>query len=204
MYPPVISQIKSVTSELFHCTLTTIGALRFTYKETVFEQNVFLTSVPTTPWKPRFKSKQTYETTFPQWLFTAETESLQHFFFFILLLIILWREKMLYCFVLCGWCSHFPAEFGSTFIEGVKYSELASISKMTQWSLRKWEDFKRLTLLLTFLLSQMQMLGNLNSFLSCHFKILKGPLIIRWPVKYLAVRKKAFFFSFWWFNWFQI
>lgn len=117
-------------------------------------------------------------------------------FFFILLLIILWREKMLYCFVLCGWCSHFPAEFGSTFIEGVKYSELASISKMTQWSLRKWEDFKRLTLLLTFLLSQMQMLGNLNSFLSCHFKILKGPLIIRWPVKYLAVRKKAFFFSF--------
>lgn len=103
---------------------------------------------------------------------------------------------MLQCFVLCGWCSHFPAEFGSTFIEGIKHSELASISKMTQWSLCKWEDFKHLTLLLTFLLSQMQMLGNINSFLSCHFKILKGPLIIQWPVKHLSVRKKVFFLSF--------
>lgn len=62
------------------------------------------------------------------------------------------KIKQLQCFVLCGWCSHFPAELGSMFVAGVKYSKLACISTMIHLSLHKWEDFKYLALLLILLL----------------------------------------------------
>lgn len=112
---------------------------------------------------------------------------------YILLLITSSKRKMLQSCVLCGWYSHFPIELDPMFIAEVKCSKLACISTMTHWSLHKWEDFKHLTLLLIFLLSQMQMLENLNSFLSCYFKIVKGTLIVQQSVKYLVVGKRGFF-----------
>lgn len=56
MYPSVISQMKSVTSELSYCTLIAIRALRFRHKETASKRSVFLTPVPTALWKSRVKS----------------------------------------------------------------------------------------------------------------------------------------------------
>lgn len=85
IYPRVISQIKTVTRELFYCTRNAIGALRFTYKGTTFKQSVFLIHVPiTVETKIYVSQSKLWRRYSPQWLFTAETERLQHWSCFFL------------------------------------------------------------------------------------------------------------------------